>query len=58
MLLAAAAVCLPVVLLRETALRARMQGIPAGVAMVLLLSLLAATASLAAMYLMRPAAFI
>ena len=57
-LLVASAVCLPVILLRETALRARMQGIPAGTAMVLLLSLLAATASLAAMYLIRPAAFV
>lgn len=57
-LLAASAVCLPVVLLRETAIRARMEGIPAGVATVLLMVLLAATISLAAMYWMRPARFV
>ncbi len=57
-LLAASAISLPLVLLRETALRARMQTIPTGAAKVLLLLLLAATASLAAMYLMTPARFV
>lgn len=57
-LLAASAVCLPVVLLRDTALRARMATIPPKLAMALLLVLLAATASLAALYLLRPARFV
>jgi hypothetical protein len=57
-LLGASAVWLPVVLLRETALRARMDGIPELLAMALLLVLLAATAGLAAMYLMTPARFV
>jgi hypothetical protein len=57
-LLTASAICLPVVLWRETALRARMETIPPKLATALLLVLLAATASLAALYLLTPARFV
>jgi hypothetical protein len=56
--LVASVLCLPIVLLRRTALERRLSGLPGGLALTLLLVMLAAASAVMAVYLRSPPEFI